>query len=356
MADLRRCENCRKDIPVQTYELHVSFCTRNVWRCPKCDDCFQKNEKEQHEKTVHALVTCVCGEVVEQGRLERHKAEACLRRQVECEFCEMSLPMLELMDHQEYCGSRTDNCLQCLKIVKIRDMDRHLASGCQVGGVDAAAQPSPSSASAGTNLMADGMLPSPGIFACPHCGADNDDFELLRVHIAAVCPIARVGAVGGQRSARSRPAAASSSLANPAAAAAPTGGRSRAGRGGGGTRRTNADWEAEMQTALAGQRNRRAGGGAGTGAGALMPRVALSAAQNVSSSSEDEDWSPGGDRGGGGAGSDGSPGADVYSSSGNVGHQMRGVDEDLERALLMSRQEAEQAHSGAQTQQQQQQQ
>ena len=63
-----------------------------------------------------------------RSEMARHKAEACLMRTVECEFCEVSVPMVELSDHQEYCGSRTENCERCLQLVKLRDMDRHISS------------------------------------------------------------------------------------------------------------------------------------------------------------------------------------------------------------------------------------
>jgi hypothetical protein len=111
--------------------MHVAFCERNVYRCPACGECMQRSAKDEHAAECSAApVQCECGESMPRSALARHKAEACLMRTVECEFCEVSFTCVELMDHQEYCGARTENCTRCLKLVKMRDLERHVSSGC----------------------------------------------------------------------------------------------------------------------------------------------------------------------------------------------------------------------------------
>ena len=111
--------------------MHIAFCSRNVWKCPACAEAVQRTEKDAHAAVCPAAeVACECGARVARSEMARHKAEACLMRTVECEFCEVSVPMVELSDHQEYCGSRTENCERCLQLVKLRDMDRHISSKC----------------------------------------------------------------------------------------------------------------------------------------------------------------------------------------------------------------------------------
>jgi hypothetical protein len=65
--------------------MHCAFCTRNVWRCAQCDEVMARSEREAHEQEVHAEVACECGEVMQKRALKRHKAEACMLKQVACE-------------------------------------------------------------------------------------------------------------------------------------------------------------------------------------------------------------------------------------------------------------------------------
>ena len=131
LPSMPACLNCLADVPEERLEMHVAFCSRNVWRCTACGECMQRGsaQEEHAEQCSAAVLECECGEKLSRSALERHKKEACLMRTVECEFCEVTFTCVELMDHQEYCGSRTENCTRCLKLVKMRDMERHQASG-----------------------------------------------------------------------------------------------------------------------------------------------------------------------------------------------------------------------------------
>ncbi|XP_072381659.1 uncharacterized protein [Diabrotica undecimpunctata] len=45
-----------------------------------------------------------------------------------CRFCDLELPKLELEDHENYCGSRTDKCLECGELVMFKDKQVHMDS------------------------------------------------------------------------------------------------------------------------------------------------------------------------------------------------------------------------------------
>lgn len=45
-----------------------------------------------------------------------------------CKYCDLELPKLELEDHENYCGSRTDKCMECGELVMFKDKQAHTAS------------------------------------------------------------------------------------------------------------------------------------------------------------------------------------------------------------------------------------
>ncbi|KAJ8956101.1 hypothetical protein NQ318_016554, partial [Aromia moschata] len=45
-----------------------------------------------------------------------------------CKYCELELPKLELDDHENYCGSRTDKCLECGELVMFKYKQIHMDS------------------------------------------------------------------------------------------------------------------------------------------------------------------------------------------------------------------------------------
>ncbi|ENN75077.1 hypothetical protein YQE_08390, partial [Dendroctonus ponderosae] len=45
-----------------------------------------------------------------------------------CRYCELELPKLELEEHENYCGSRTDKCLDCGELVMFKNKQAHWES------------------------------------------------------------------------------------------------------------------------------------------------------------------------------------------------------------------------------------
>ncbi|KAG5877116.1 hypothetical protein JTB14_020456 [Gonioctena quinquepunctata] len=45
-----------------------------------------------------------------------------------CKFCDLELPKLELEEHENYCGTRTDKCLECGELVMFKNKQVHLDS------------------------------------------------------------------------------------------------------------------------------------------------------------------------------------------------------------------------------------
>ncbi|XP_050305356.1 TRAF-type zinc finger domain-containing protein 1-like isoform X2 [Anthonomus grandis grandis] len=45
-----------------------------------------------------------------------------------CRYCDLELPKLDLEEHENYCGSRTDKCLECGELVMFKNKQVHLDS------------------------------------------------------------------------------------------------------------------------------------------------------------------------------------------------------------------------------------
>ncbi|RZB69648.1 XIAP-associated factor 1 isoform C [Glycine soja] len=73
-------------------------------------------------------VSCsLCSETMERDILDIHKGENCPQRIVTCQFCEFPLPAIDLAEHQEVCGNRTELCHLCNKYVRLRERFSHEA-------------------------------------------------------------------------------------------------------------------------------------------------------------------------------------------------------------------------------------
>ncbi|KAJ9187002.1 hypothetical protein P3X46_002502 [Hevea brasiliensis] len=120
------CSHCDKAIPSSNIDLHFAHCSRNLEKCKICGDMVPKKYAEEHFLNTHALVACsLCSETMEREVLAIHKVENCPQRIVTCEFCEFPLPAIDLAEHQEVCGNRTELCHLCNKYIRLRERYNH---------------------------------------------------------------------------------------------------------------------------------------------------------------------------------------------------------------------------------------
>lgn len=129
--NFKRCDNCRKFVPIASFTMHSAVCYRNNWCCPICLRVMPKKDKDSHAHCVkcgialhsrdiekhmdfaHKLVTCECGLEMEIQLLETHKAETCVFRIVSCKYCDAKMPLSLLADHESLCGGKTVVCSRC---------------------------------------------------------------------------------------------------------------------------------------------------------------------------------------------------------------------------------------------------
>lgn len=118
--DFKVCDNCHRNVPIATHTMHSLTCARMNWYCKECNTAVPKDQRQAHMDQVHKLVTCECGAPMEARFLERHKAEDCPSRIVQCMYCEMKLPMGKRAEHEVKCGDLTESCSNCKQYIQKR--------------------------------------------------------------------------------------------------------------------------------------------------------------------------------------------------------------------------------------------
>lgn len=124
------CGNCKRAIPKSSLATHEAFCRRNNVICDMCGQVIRVTDRQAHFEEVHKAVTCVCGEIMELRFLATHKQQECLHRLHTCKFCKLKKKLIDLPEHEDYCGARTEKCLKCQRFVSIKDFAYHTETNC----------------------------------------------------------------------------------------------------------------------------------------------------------------------------------------------------------------------------------
>lgn len=130
IGETAACSNCRREIPKPSIATHEAFCRRNNVTCELCDQVIRAADRSSHFEEVHKGVTCACGESMEIRFLPTHKHQECLHRLRACKFCKLKKKLVDLPEHEDYCGSRTEKCPKCQRFISIKDFAAHTSSNC----------------------------------------------------------------------------------------------------------------------------------------------------------------------------------------------------------------------------------
>ncbi|KYB26077.1 TRAF-type zinc finger domain-containing protein 1 isoform X1 [Tribolium castaneum] len=157
------CGNCKKEIPQHNYVMHSAHCARNITLCPVCKEPIPKSQFESHKKNCVAVKPKPRKpeppptnlekssyfqerKAVEDKKIAERKEKQLKKLEkfvdlghtlkgsekkaslIACKFCELELPKLELEEHENYCGTRTDKCLQCGELVMFKYKQIHMDS------------------------------------------------------------------------------------------------------------------------------------------------------------------------------------------------------------------------------------
>lgn len=165
------CENCHSNVPKKQWDLHDATCEYHRWHCKKCDQTMHKSERAIHEQTIHALVSCECGEQIEEFDMTDHLRD-CEYGMVPCRYCECPLQRRYINEHETVCGVRTDLCEHCGTRIKLQDFETHVCDAVQNDSPEPEPELTPPPLQEDTELI-----------ICPYCMAPARDYTLLQEHV-----------------------------------------------------------------------------------------------------------------------------------------------------------------------------
>ncbi|KAH3760342.1 ubiquitin fusion degradation protein 1 [Pelomyxa schiedti] len=120
------CSNCKNSIPKAQYPLHQIRCERLNRICSMCGCKILRAQEKEHMESFHGPVTCKCGEVLDKYFLPSHELDECTHRLIGCPFCKIQVQQKDIAEHKDYCGSRSERCPKCNKLVIIRELSKHV--------------------------------------------------------------------------------------------------------------------------------------------------------------------------------------------------------------------------------------
>ncbi|KAM0830212.1 hypothetical protein ACQ4PT_066341 [Festuca glaucescens] len=120
------CAHCKREIPSSNISLHSAHCARNLQKCEHCGDMVPRKHMDEHYDENHAPVNCSrCKQTVEHELWDLHKRMQCPQRMLVCQYCEFELPAVDIFEHQDVCGNRTEYCQPCKKYIRLREWIGH---------------------------------------------------------------------------------------------------------------------------------------------------------------------------------------------------------------------------------------
>lgn len=120
------CEHCKKEVPAENYLMHSAHCKRNIQLCPLCGQAISRKDAKEHLQEYHEKIDCVqCGQKTTRIDEETHLVSECAKTLIPCRYCDILLPREKMLEHQDFCGSRTELCEKCNRYVMMNDLQKH---------------------------------------------------------------------------------------------------------------------------------------------------------------------------------------------------------------------------------------
>ena len=119
-----KCKNCHIDLDGIRLINHEKYCIQNIKYCEKCQQAIPKDEFEEHLS--NHLSRIQSKEIKNEEKKEENNLIKEESAKLQCEFCEQLLSLDLVEEHEKMCGSRTDNCINCGKLIRKKDMKNHL--------------------------------------------------------------------------------------------------------------------------------------------------------------------------------------------------------------------------------------
>ncbi|KAL5678342.1 hypothetical protein ACJX0J_014473, partial [Zea mays] len=116
----------QREVPSSNIALHSAHCARNLQKCEHCGDMVARKLMDEHYDENHAPMNCsLCKHTVERELWDLHTGIQCPQRMLACQYCQFELPAVDLFEHQDLCGNRTEYCQSCRKYIRLREWIGH---------------------------------------------------------------------------------------------------------------------------------------------------------------------------------------------------------------------------------------
>lgn len=152
------CKNCNEPVPKNQFDDHIKKCEKRKVKKPSpppttlenssyfqqrkaVDDKKAAVRKERYMQKMDRLVDTGFSlketKIVQKATVNEEPAAAQAaftppkpksNGLLPCKYCELELPKLDLEEHENYCGSRTDKCLECGEFVMFKYKQLHVDS------------------------------------------------------------------------------------------------------------------------------------------------------------------------------------------------------------------------------------
>ncbi|RLM87401.1 hypothetical protein C2845_PM04G32870 [Panicum miliaceum] len=108
------CAHCQREISSSNIALHSVHCARNLQKCEHCGDMVPRKLMDEHYDESHAPNVSY-GIFIQAYNARKGCSHANI----------VSLPAVDLLEHQDVCGNPTEYCQSCRKYIRLREWIGH---------------------------------------------------------------------------------------------------------------------------------------------------------------------------------------------------------------------------------------
>lgn len=120
------CQYCQEQFKQIEFSDHTERCGNEPFQCLECGESYKRKFASTHV----CSRKCHCGQRIPLKMYIFHKITDCPQRRALCTFCKLPRLTRTFDEHLNYCGSRTENCLNCGQLVILKHMEDHINSNC----------------------------------------------------------------------------------------------------------------------------------------------------------------------------------------------------------------------------------
>lgn len=156
------CMNCKRDVSCSNYQMHTAHCARHITLCKKCDEPVPKKDLPNHvceteetkaeqlqpppevqaapkpqprsnKKEINSsalsgtrpkVQSVPAPSSVRVQDMAKPPKEVVIPDKI-CQYCKLEFTQKQLDEHEDYCGSRTEQCPECSDFVMLKEWEKH---------------------------------------------------------------------------------------------------------------------------------------------------------------------------------------------------------------------------------------